>query len=64
MTTSDQVLVVADGVGGWSKYGVNPAHFSRYFAERAHEEALTKSPVEAMMTAAINATDKYTGSAT
>ena len=28
-STSDRILVVADGVGGWANQGVNPGHFSR-----------------------------------
>ena len=26
---SDQILCVADGVGGWAKYGIDPGFYSK-----------------------------------
>ena len=34
---SDSMLVVADGVGGWSELGIDPGYFSRRLTESAVE---------------------------
>lgn len=35
---SDQLLAVADGVGGWNDVGVDPALFSRELCKHAWDE--------------------------
>jgi len=43
-STSDHLLVVADGVGGWANKGVNPGHFSRLLTKQIVEKFALNEP--------------------
>ena len=68
MFGDEQVLSVADGVGGWNEIGVNPALYSRKLIENVQEfyyqnpEKYAYNPKQLLIQAAIN--NKETGSST
>lgn len=45
-STTSEMLVVADGVGGWANKGVNPGLYSRKLTETITSEYLKLSPAE------------------
>jgi protein phosphatase PTC7 len=73
--TSDRILVVADGVGGWANKGVNPGLYSRLlsktivelFEERSSQDGANnddKFLMELVHEANHHAADQHLGSAT
>mmetsp|Transcript_31159 Transcript_31159/g.30611 ORF Transcript_31159/g.30611 Transcript_31159/m.30611 type:complete len:115 (+) Transcript_31159:123-467(+) len=64
---SDRLMVVADGVGGWAKKGVNPAFFSRRLAAllgEKHQEEPGRDMKKALRSSCIEASDEHIGSST
>ena len=35
---SNELLVVADGVGGWANHGIDPGFYSRHLVEGIHSQ--------------------------
>eukprot|EP00934_Nitzschia_sp_Nitz4_P000426 Nitzschia sp. Nitz4//scaffold241_size29735//20649//21683//NITZ4_008029-RA/size29735-processed-gene-0.14-mRNA-1//-1//CDS//3329543784//426//frame0 len=67
ISTSDKFLVVADGVGGWARKNVNPAHYSRMLTatvvELGHEN-MTRPLPEIVHDANWRTAEEHLGSAT
>lgn len=68
-STSDRLLVVADGVGGWAKHDVNPGLYSRLLTEKVVELGTTKEMADASLVDIVHkanwmAAEEHLGSAT
>uniref|UniRef100_A0A7R9ZSY9 Protein phosphatase n=1 Tax=Craspedostauros australis TaxID=1486917 RepID=A0A7R9ZSY9_9STRA len=67
-STSDTMLVVADGVGGWARHGVNPGLFSRKLTSTVlkldEENTKNSTLVEIVHTANWRSAREHLGSAT
>jgi protein phosphatase PTC7 len=61
----DDLLVVADGVGGWAEVGIDPGLFSKALVKYIEEEFL-KDPKGSLKTYLIEAVkrNKHVGSST
>ena len=65
--TSDTMLIVSDGVGGWALQGVNPGLFSRKLVMETlarHFDNWAASPKQAITHGLEIAAREYAGSAT
>ena len=60
---NDDLLVVADGVGGWARHGIDSGEYSRQLVQNIFEESNKGEPLHEALMQAVNLSDKL-GSST
>lgn len=60
---NDDLLVVADGVGGWARHGIDSGEYSKQLVHNIFEESKNGEPLHSALMQAVSLSDKL-GSST